>query len=137
MSRPVRPSGSPGPWGQLTTSPSRSRGAKSKDELGTTRPAPVGCTDIVSAADISETRAQSVRGRRARRQGSPAGGRQPRGTPRASHPLGESRRKRGSPGAFGRSPPEIGRAHVCTPVTNAYIVFRLLLEKQNNTQHTY
>src|SRR3546814_8064783 len=24
---------------------------------------------------------------------------------------------------------EIGRAHVCTPVTNAHLVFRLLLEK--------
>src|SRR3546814_2713003 len=28
---------------------------------------------------------------------------------------------------FGTS--EIGRAHVCTPVTNAHLVFRLLLEK--------
>src|SRR3546814_3426186 len=27
--------------------------------------------------------------------------------------------------------PEIGRAHVCTPVTNAHLVFRLLLEKTN------
>src|SRR3546814_10525365 len=27
---------------------------------------------------------------------------------------------------------EIGRAHVCTPVTNAHLVFRLLLE---NTKH--
>src|SRR3546814_9226343 len=27
---------------------------------------------------------------------------------------------------------EIGRAHVCTPVTNAHLVCRLLLEKQNN-----
>src|SRR5213594_5097141 len=26
---------------------------------------------------------------------------------------------------------ELGRAHVCTPVTNAYIVCRLLLEKKN------
>src|SRR3546814_2908702 len=26
--------------------------------------------------------------------------------------------------------PEIGRAHVCTPVTNAHIVCRLLLEKK-------
>src|SRR3546814_6495150 len=31
---------------------------------------------------------------------------------------------------------EIGRAHVCTPVTNAHLVFRLLLEKQNTTPHT-
>src|SRR3546814_7110209 len=27
-------------------------------------------------------------------------------------------------------PPEIGRAHVCTPVTNAQLVCRLLLEKK-------
>src|SRR3546814_2366230 len=27
-------------------------------------------------------------------------------------------------------PPEIGRAHVCTPVTNAHLVCRLLLEKK-------
>src|SRR3546814_9664165 len=33
---------------------------------------------------------------------------------------------------------EIGRAHVCTPVTNAHLVCRLLLEKNNiksNTTH--
>src|SRR3546814_8020335 len=30
---------------------------------------------------------------------------------------------------------EIGRAHVCTPVTNAHLVCRLLLEKQKNTQY--
>src|SRR3546814_2173389 len=29
---------------------------------------------------------------------------------------------------------EIGRAHVCTPVTNEHIVCRLLLEKKKNTQ---
>src|SRR3546814_9712288 len=29
---------------------------------------------------------------------------------------------------------EIGRAHVCTPVTNAQLVCRLLLAKQNNRQ---
>src|SRR3546814_7357395 len=28
---------------------------------------------------------------------------------------------------------EIGRAHVCTPVTNAHLVCRLLLEKNNST----
>src|SRR3546814_1510998 len=28
---------------------------------------------------------------------------------------------------------EIGRAHVCTPVTNAHLVCRLLLEKKNDT----
>src|SRR3546814_8492973 len=27
---------------------------------------------------------------------------------------------------------KIGRAHVCTPVTNAHLVCRLLLEKKNN-----
>src|SRR3546814_10473610 len=35
------------------------------------------------------------------------------------------------------TPPEIGRAHVCTPVTNAHLVCRLLLEKnkkQDNSQ---
>src|SRR3546814_9620102 len=30
---------------------------------------------------------------------------------------------------------EIGRAHVCTPVTNAHLVCRLLLAKKKNTQH--
>src|SRR3546814_6526183 len=34
---------------------------------------------------------------------------------------------------LGGSGPEIGRAHVCTPVTNAHIVCRLRLEKKNNT----
>src|SRR3546814_9968036 len=29
---------------------------------------------------------------------------------------------------------KIGRAHVCTPVTNAHLVCRLLLEKKNDTQ---
>src|SRR3546814_4104847 len=29
---------------------------------------------------------------------------------------------------------EIGRAHVCTPVTNAHLVCRLLLEKKNQTK---
>src|SRR3546814_1595722 len=28
---------------------------------------------------------------------------------------------------------KIGRAHVCTPVTHAHLVCRLLLEKKNNT----
>src|SRR3546814_2308458 len=31
---------------------------------------------------------------------------------------------------------EIGRAHVCTPVTNAHLVCRLLLEKKKQTIHT-
>src|SRR3546814_3328335 len=30
---------------------------------------------------------------------------------------------------------EIGRAHVCTPVTNAHLVCRLLLAKNNKTDH--
>src|SRR3546814_5494782 len=29
--------------------------------------------------------------------------------------------------------PKIGRAHVCTPVTNAHLVCRLLLEQTNKT----
>src|SRR3546814_4600037 len=37
--------------------------------------------------------------------------------------------------------PEIGRAHVCTPVTNAHLVSRLLREKHtttiNHTQYSY
>src|SRR3546814_8368324 len=31
---------------------------------------------------------------------------------------------------------EIGRAHVCTPVTNAHLVCRLLLEKKTHTTDT-
>src|SRR3546814_5131993 len=31
---------------------------------------------------------------------------------------------------------KIGRAHVCTPVTNAHIVCRLLLEKKTKPTHT-
>src|SRR3546814_1719895 len=42
--------------------------------------------------------------------------------PAAARPLGLSRRQG-----------EIGRAHVCTPVTNAHLVCRLLLEKKKNT----
>src|SRR3546814_3817679 len=35
------------------------------------------------------------------------------------------------------SPGQIGRAHVCTPVTNAHLVCRLLLEKNNlHVNHT-
>src|SRR3546814_5970980 len=36
----------------------------------------------------------------------------------------------------GRESQEIGRAHVRTPVTNAHLVCRLLLEKKNTTHHT-
>src|SRR3546814_7695590 len=35
--------------------------------------------------------------------------------------------------AYRPRPPEIGRAHVCTPVTNAHLVCRLLLEKKKNS----
>src|SRR3546814_7634302 len=31
---------------------------------------------------------------------------------------------------------EIGRAHVCTPVTNAHLVCRLLLEKKKQTMYS-
>src|SRR3546814_1103211 len=41
----------------------------------------------------------------------------------------------GSPWVVVRVEPvrQIGRAHVCNPVTNAHLVCRLLLEKQNRT----
>src|SRR3546814_8474968 len=32
---------------------------------------------------------------------------------------------------------EIGRAHVCTPVTNAHLVCRLLLAKKNNKRNKH
>src|SRR3546814_5722995 len=32
---------------------------------------------------------------------------------------------------------KIGRAHVCTPVTNAHLVCRLLLEQKNQQSHIY
>src|SRR3546814_1816435 len=35
-----------------------------------------------------------------------------------------------------RPTPEIGRAHVCTPVTNAHLVCRLLLDKKTLHTHT-
>src|SRR3546814_9199765 len=40
------------------------------------------------------------------------------------------------PAAAARAVDEIGRAHVCTPVTNAQLVYRLLLEKQKQNQTT-
>src|SRR3546814_5694103 len=49
--------------------------------------------------------------------------------PRLSHCL--SRRSRRA------RTPKIGRAHVCTPVTNAHLVCRLLLEKKQKTTHTH
>src|SRR3546814_10408290 len=54
----------------------------------------------------------------------------PRGDPQGTHPpmLRIFRLY-----IFGRVPAhEIGRAHVCTPVTNAHLVCRLLLAKKNN-----
>src|SRR3546814_3365590 len=41
--------------------------------------------------------------------------------------------------AFNKAFPKIGRAHVCTPVTNAHIVCRLLLEKEHQSimQHSH
>src|SRR3546814_10685194 len=45
----------------------------------------------------------------------------------------QTRAKRQSQlGRHHSSPPKIGRAHVCTPVTNAHIVCRLLLEKKKH-----
>src|SRR3546814_10411112 len=41
------------------------------------------------------------------------------------------------PDAPSRPPTQIGRAHVCTPVTNAHLVCRLLLDKNNTTQMTH
>src|SRR3546814_1799477 len=41
------------------------------------------------------------------------------------------RRLREAEGMVARRPAEIGRAHVRTPVTNAQLVCRLLLEKKN------
>src|SRR3546814_9463139 len=32
---------------------------------------------------------------------------------------------------------ELGREHVCTPVTNAHLVCRLLLETQNSSSHCH
>src|SRR3546814_3637049 len=42
------------------------------------------------------------------------------------------RHRLGPPGALVRSFYQIGRAHVCTPVTNAHLVCRLLLEKKKH-----
>src|SRR3546814_2864773 len=43
-------------------------------------------------------------------------------------------RPRARAGRAGAHPGQIGRAHVCTPVTNAHLVCRLLLEKKNTRQ---
>src|SRR3546814_2311226 len=42
------------------------------------------------------------------------------------------RRRREIPRLTRWSGPQIGRAHVCTPVTNAHLVCRLLLEKNKH-----
>src|SRR3546814_8650324 len=47
-----------------------------------------------------------------------------------------------APSSRRRRHPQIGRAHVCTPVTNAHLVCRLLLEKKQHialfqTHHRY
>src|SRR3546814_8736110 len=42
----------------------------------------------------------------------------------------------GHDNATGLSIPESGRAHVCTPVTNAHLVCRLLIEKTKNQTNT-
>src|SRR3546814_5051833 len=41
-----------------------------------------------------------------------------------------------NPLALSGSTVKIGRAHVCTPVTNAHLVCRLLLEKKKKQKHT-
>src|SRR3546814_8638041 len=48
---------------------------------------------------------------------------------RSGLPGGDMRRA--MPGAPRPSSPKIGRAHVCTPVTNAHLVCRLLLDINN------
>src|SRR3546814_7700651 len=57
-------------------------------------------------------------------------------------PTPENRSSSTTPIAAAEPPPmplKIGRAHVCTPVTNAHLVCRLLLEKKNIPQqhHKY
>src|SRR3546814_10690655 len=56
----------------------------------------------------------------------------------ARRPAAGRRRRRRRARARGavRPPREIGRAHVCTPVTNAHLVCRLLLDKQNAAHTT-
>src|SRR3546814_10563781 len=49
------------------------------------------------------------------------------GTPDSPGGRAEAAGAQGDPGGLGR---EIGRAHVCTPVTNAHLVCRLLLAKK-------
>src|SRR3546814_6844916 len=64
---------------------------------------------------------------------------------RRARSIGSTVSKRRLPGAAGAaslasvvaiSSVQIGRAHVCTPVTNAHLVCRLLLEKKKQTKHT-
>src|SRR3546814_10908190 len=55
--------------------------------------------------------------------------------PRTGKSQGQDRADRQS--ACPLRPREIGRAHVCTPVTNAHLVCLLLLEKKNKSHLSY
>src|SRR3546814_2284840 len=59
------------------------------------------------------------------------------GTARAVLDVAARRRTRGDAERYGAvvDAPEIGRAHVRTPVTNAHLVCRLLLEKKKSRQY--
>src|SRR3546814_10817749 len=63
------------------------------------------------------------------------GAKQSGANPTAAPP--SSRLRRSWPPNSGKRPShaKIGRAHVCTPVTNAYLVCRLLLEKKKHNKH--
>src|SRR3546814_12826760 len=66
----------------------------------------------------------------ARRGRAPGPGRR-RLLPRPSPPCaGRARNLPREPAPRRKPAPQIGRAHVCTPVTNAHLVCRLLLEKK-------
>src|SRR3546814_7827282 len=54
---------------------------------------------------------------------------------RPDPPPAPGRRRGAEPGRDAARRFEIGRAHVCTPVTNAHIVCRLLLEKKKKTAY--
>src|SRR3546814_6908571 len=58
---------------------------------------------------------------------------EPRGCAAPVHRLG-ARARADAPAGDQQTDPEIGRAHVLTPVTNAHLVCRLLLEKKNNNK---
>src|SRR3546814_1915327 len=50
--------------------------------------------------------------------------------------LGPDERKAPEEGYSRSQQQKIGRAHACTPVTNAHLVCRLLIEKKNNDNKT-